>query len=189
MQIVAYRDKTESGRSRSVTSTQAPSNTGSTSSRRDFIEARQVSLFELFDGDYFKFDIPEYQRPYSWRVKQVGPRLWTPRIYSGPTVCAAADASQPTPKVDHMHQHHCRCTSCYETSEQLMRPVRSTSWGLWLPRALIQARLGPLHHTRWGGRGRHVRTPSQHEAGWQNMLVFKAITTIKQLHASMGHQY
>jgi hypothetical protein len=74
MQVFAYRDKTESGRSRSATSSSAPapSQASSNSSRRDFIEARQVSLFELFDGENFKFDIPEYQRPYSWRVKQVG---------------------------------------------------------------------------------------------------------------------
>lgn len=31
----------------------------------------QVSLFQLFDGSNFKFDIPPYQRSYSWRTKQV----------------------------------------------------------------------------------------------------------------------
>lgn len=40
--------------------------------RRDYLEARQVSLFQLFDGNDFMFDIPAYQRPYSWRNKQVG---------------------------------------------------------------------------------------------------------------------
>ena len=30
-----------------------------------------MSLFELVDGDAYKFDIPDYQRPYSWRSKQV----------------------------------------------------------------------------------------------------------------------
>lgn len=30
-----------------------------------------MSLFELFSGDTWKFDIPDYQRPYSWRPKQV----------------------------------------------------------------------------------------------------------------------
>lgn len=39
--------------------------------RRDFLEARQVSLLELFSGSAFKFDVPDYQRPYSWRHKQV----------------------------------------------------------------------------------------------------------------------
>lgn len=42
-----------------------------TAPRRDFLEARQVSLFQLFDGNDFTFDIPAYQRPYSWRNKQV----------------------------------------------------------------------------------------------------------------------
>ena len=38
--------------------------------RRDFLEARQVSLFELFTGPNFLFDVPDYQRPYSWRPRQ-----------------------------------------------------------------------------------------------------------------------
>lgn len=32
--------------------------------RRDFLEAKQVSVYQLFDNDDFKFDIPLYQRPY-----------------------------------------------------------------------------------------------------------------------------
>ncbi|KAF8068268.1 hypothetical protein HT031_001955 [Scenedesmus sp. PABB004] len=39
--------------------------------RRDFLEARQLSLYELFDGSNFVLDVPEYQRPYAWRAKQV----------------------------------------------------------------------------------------------------------------------
>ncbi|MEW5317537.1 MAG: hypothetical protein WDW38_008825 [Sanguina aurantia] len=39
--------------------------------RRDFLEAKQVSVYQLFDNDDFKFDIPLYQRPYSWRTKHV----------------------------------------------------------------------------------------------------------------------
>jgi hypothetical protein len=37
---------------------------------RDFLEARQVSLYELFDGSQYQLDVPEYQRPYAWRAKQ-----------------------------------------------------------------------------------------------------------------------
>ncbi|EFJ52238.1 hypothetical protein VOLCADRAFT_103240 [Volvox carteri f. nagariensis] len=39
--------------------------------KRDFLEARQVSLFQLFDSSDYKFDIPTYQRPYAWRTKQI----------------------------------------------------------------------------------------------------------------------
>jgi hypothetical protein len=39
--------------------------------KRDFLEARQVSLYELFDGSAFLLDVPEYQRPYAWKAKQV----------------------------------------------------------------------------------------------------------------------
>jgi hypothetical protein len=35
------------------------------------LDVRQVSLFELFDGEAFTFTVPVYQRPYSWRHKQV----------------------------------------------------------------------------------------------------------------------
>ncbi|KXZ54535.1 hypothetical protein GPECTOR_4g600 [Gonium pectorale] len=42
-----------------------------TAPKRDFLEARQVSLYQLFDSSDFKFDIPPYQRPYAWRTKQV----------------------------------------------------------------------------------------------------------------------
>jgi hypothetical protein len=49
---------------------------GAAASRRDFLEARQVSLFELFSGAAFKFDIPDYQRPYSWRPKQARLAGW-----------------------------------------------------------------------------------------------------------------
>jgi len=38
---------------------------------RDFLEVRQASLFELFDGEAFTFTVPVYQRPYSWKHKQV----------------------------------------------------------------------------------------------------------------------
>ncbi|PNH11515.1 hypothetical protein TSOC_001609 [Tetrabaena socialis] len=41
------------------------------SPKRDFLEARQVSLYQLFDSSDFKFDIPTYQRPYAWRSKQI----------------------------------------------------------------------------------------------------------------------
>ncbi|KAG2436156.1 hypothetical protein HYH02_011660 [Chlamydomonas schloesseri] len=39
--------------------------------KRDFLEARQVSLFQLFDSSEFVFDVPAYQRPYAWRTKQI----------------------------------------------------------------------------------------------------------------------
>lgn len=31
----------------------------------------QVSIYQLLDSDEMKFDIPVYQRPYSWQSKQV----------------------------------------------------------------------------------------------------------------------
>ena len=34
-----------------------------------------MSLYQLFDSEEFKFDVPVYQRPYSWRTKQVGTGL------------------------------------------------------------------------------------------------------------------
>ncbi|GLC33427.1 hypothetical protein PLESTM_000070100 [Pleodorina starrii] len=39
--------------------------------KRDFLEARQVSLSQLFDSSDYKFDVPTYQRPYAWRTKQI----------------------------------------------------------------------------------------------------------------------
>lgn len=39
--------------------------------KRDFLEARQVSLYNLFDGREFAFDLPCYQRPYSWQTRHV----------------------------------------------------------------------------------------------------------------------
>jgi hypothetical protein len=48
------------------------SSTSDKQAKRDFLEARQVSLYELFDGSAFLLDVPEYQRPYAWRQKQVG---------------------------------------------------------------------------------------------------------------------
>ncbi|KAG1668863.1 hypothetical protein FOA52_004958 [Chlamydomonas sp. UWO 241] len=40
-------------------------------SPRDYLEARQMSIYQLLDSDEMKFDIPVYQRPYSWHTKQV----------------------------------------------------------------------------------------------------------------------
>jgi uncharacterized protein with ParB-like and HNH nuclease domain len=31
----------------------------------------QVSIYQLLDSDEMKFDVPVYQRPYSWGTKQV----------------------------------------------------------------------------------------------------------------------
>ena len=33
--------------------------------------AGQVSIYQLLDSDEMKFDVPVYQRPYSWQTKQV----------------------------------------------------------------------------------------------------------------------
>lgn len=30
--------------------------------KRDFLEARQVSIYQLFDSDEYRFNIPPYQR-------------------------------------------------------------------------------------------------------------------------------
>lgn len=71
LQCVAFQDWFAKHRSTSSSSPSVtPSKSGS-GSKRDFLEARQLSLFELFDGDTFRFNIPDYQRPYQWRSKQV----------------------------------------------------------------------------------------------------------------------
>lgn len=75
--LVAYRERSldwDSRRSESSWSKEqgSSSSPGSSHARRDFLEARQVSLYELFDGTAFLLDVPEYQRPYAWRAKQVG---------------------------------------------------------------------------------------------------------------------
>lgn len=36
-----------------------------------YFPRRQVSLFHLFDGQEYLFDVPHYQRPYSWQTKHV----------------------------------------------------------------------------------------------------------------------
>lgn len=76
--VVAFRNKShdwDSQRSNSNSSSTHNSNSkdvGAASLKRDFLEARQVSLYELFDGNAIQLDVPEYQRPYAWRAKQVG---------------------------------------------------------------------------------------------------------------------
>eukprot|EP00775_Hariotina_reticulata_P010010 gene10010-10164_t len=57
--------------SRRSSTSRDPGTTGGTAARRDFLEARQISLYELFDGNNFQLDIPDYQRPYAWKAKQV----------------------------------------------------------------------------------------------------------------------
>ncbi|GAX73020.1 hypothetical protein CEUSTIGMA_g472.t1 [Chlamydomonas eustigma] len=39
--------------------------------KRDYLEARQMSIYQLLDSEDMKFDIPVYQRPYSWQTKQM----------------------------------------------------------------------------------------------------------------------
>ncbi len=67
--------------------------------RRDFLEARQVSLFELFTGTAFKFDIPDYQRPYSWRPKQVGGRVGSRHHHSSSLPCFAEQPADAVPSL------------------------------------------------------------------------------------------
>ncbi len=73
MRCVAFRDWFAKRESTADTPADSASKSGG-GSKRDFLEARQLSLFELFDGDTWKFDIPNYQRPYQWRSKQVRDR-------------------------------------------------------------------------------------------------------------------
>ena len=35
------------------------------------IEARELQLVSIF-GDNYRFEIPEYQRPYAWTTEQTG---------------------------------------------------------------------------------------------------------------------
>lgn len=75
--VVAFREasSTASGQAAQQQAAPAPCSQHSAASsappRRDFLEARQVSLYELFDGSNFQLDIPSYQRPFAWRAKQV----------------------------------------------------------------------------------------------------------------------
>ncbi|WIA30905.1 hypothetical protein OEZ86_000957 [Tetradesmus obliquus] len=70
--VLAFREW-DSKRHASTTSNSSSTSNGTTSKapRRDFLEARQISLYELFDGSQYQLDVPEYQRPYAWRAKQV----------------------------------------------------------------------------------------------------------------------
>lgn len=65
LQVLAFR---ELDSRRASTSS---SNGAGKARSRDFLEARQISLYELFDGQQYQLDVPEYQRPYAWRAKQV----------------------------------------------------------------------------------------------------------------------
>lgn len=46
---------------------------------------RQVALYQLFDNQEYKFDVPAYQRPYSWGTKQVYEML---QVKHGALTCA-----------------------------------------------------------------------------------------------------
>ncbi len=71
LNVVAFRERSLEWDSRRSSSNQQQANNSSSHAKRDFLEARQVSLYELFDGNAFLLDVPEYQRPYAWRAKQV----------------------------------------------------------------------------------------------------------------------
>lgn len=74
LNVVAFRERSlewDSRRSSSQSSPQQQASNSNSHAKRDFLEARQVSLYELFDGNAFLLDVPEYQRPYAWRAKQV----------------------------------------------------------------------------------------------------------------------
>lgn len=75
LHVVAFREQHSQQQLSDWDSRRASKQRSSTSdkqAKRDFLEARQVSLYELFDGSAFLLDVPEYQRPYAWRQKQVG---------------------------------------------------------------------------------------------------------------------
>jgi hypothetical protein len=59
------------------------------------IARRQVSLYQLFDGQEFRFDIPAYQRPYSWTVKQVAELLEVRSAADASSDLAAAQLPRP----------------------------------------------------------------------------------------------
>jgi len=110
--------------------------------KRDFLEARQVSLFQLFDGNEYIFDIPSYQRPYAWRQKQVREAV--------PPAAAAAIAAACGRRCGRRARLGChrrrtsayasrsrtlnpkttphRRTSCCATCGRLTWAARSTSW-------------------------------------------------------------
>lgn len=78
--VVAFRERSQGDWDSRRSSSSSTNNKngwaleqGSSHARRDFLEARQLSLYELFDGNALLFDVPEYQRPYAWKAKQVRP--------------------------------------------------------------------------------------------------------------------
>jgi hypothetical protein len=74
LNVVAFRERSldwDSRRSSSNNGGGGEQRKNDKQAKRDFLEARQVSLYELFDGSAFLLDVPEYQRPYAWKAKQV----------------------------------------------------------------------------------------------------------------------
>lgn len=72
LNVVAFREQHSQQLDWDSRRNEQRSSTSDKQAKRDFLEARQVSLYELFDGSAFLLDVPEYQRPYAWRQKQVG---------------------------------------------------------------------------------------------------------------------
>jgi hypothetical protein len=119
LKCMAFKDwfsKTSSGKATGEASTAQ----SRSSNRRDFLEARQLSLFEIFDGDTFKFDIPDYQRPYQWRSKQVR-RCSASQPPMRPPAPPTVDPPLP-------RRAACRCLSCSTTCRQHSSTAASTSW-------------------------------------------------------------
>jgi hypothetical protein len=110
----------------------------------------QVALFTLFDGTSYAFDIPPYQRSYSWRSKQVYELL---RGRSTRTM-AIGRAAAPAPQ-------RCRAASCPHEQLQLAlacsaSPAQQVPARLPLPPGL--RRPSQQLHQQAGvlpGRGRH----------------------------------
>lgn len=95
--VVAFRERSQGDwDSRRSSSSSTNNKNGwaleqsSSHARRDFLEARQVSLYELFDGNALLFDVPEYQRPYAWKAKQVGPHPYFQTVLLGSLIAHPA---------------------------------------------------------------------------------------------------
>jgi hypothetical protein len=134
--------------------TQQQTANGSSHAKRDFLEARQVSLYELFDGNAFLLDVPEYQRPYAWRAKQV--------CNHGSTLFGLASETSTTRPTSKMHHHLASSSSDAHASG----PYTAQATCCHLGRVINQPQ-GSNHH----------RHPNQHHACQQPTITITIISS------------